>query len=301
MDRSILRRIFVFALAALASACAAPRTEPAGARVVVDDLGREVRLAERPARIVSLSPNLTEIVFALGAGDRLVANTSFCDYPPEAAAKPHVGDTQRPDVERIVALKPDLVLISTASQLQSVTERLTDLGIPVFVSNPRDLDDVFTSLERLGEVVGDAEAGRALSASLRARTEAVSRAVAGRPQPKVFFIVGDEPLFTAGKDTFVDDLIRRAGGVSISSDEATEWPQFSPEAVIARTPDVVVVPSASHGIADAGGGVPDALRETPAVRNGRVARIDADLLMRPGPRLVDGLEALAEALHPEAL
>lgn len=307
MARSTFRRFLFLALAAavLTTACGAgpePAHESSSAsiRVLTDGLGREVRVVARPSRVITLSPNLTEIVYALGAGDRIVANTSFCDYPPEAASKPHVGDTQRPDLERIIALKPDLVLVSTASQLQSIFERLAALDIPVYVSTPNDLEGIFASIERIGEALGEPEAGRTLAASLRDRAGAVTKAVAGRPAPKVFVVVGDEPLFTAGKGTFVDDLVRRAGGVSISGDEATEWPQYSAEAVIARAPEVIVVPTLKHGISNENGGVPTTIRETPAVRDDRIVRIEGDLLMRPGPRLVDGLEALARSLHPEA-
>jgi iron complex transport system substrate-binding protein len=297
MARPTLRRFFVLAALALAAGCGARATAPApGTRAVVDDLGRTVAVAPRPARIVSLAPNLTEILFAVGAGDRVVADTSYCDYPPEAASRPHVGDTQRPDLERLIALEPDLVIVSTASQLQALSDRLDALGIPTYVSNPRDLDSVIASVERIGEVVGEADAGRRLAASLRDRAAAVTAAVSGRPSPKVFFVVGNPPLITTGHGTFVDDLIRRAGGASISADQATEWPQFSAETVIARAPDVIVLPTSSHGV----GEVPAALAETPASRAGRVARVDADLLMRPGPRLVDGLERLARELHPEA-
>jgi iron complex transport system substrate-binding protein len=273
----------------------------AGGRSVTDELGRTVTVPARPRRIVSLAPNLTEMVFALGAGDRLVADTSYCNYPPEAAALPHVGDTQRPDVERILTLKPDLVLVSTASELQGVTAKLTDLGLTVYVSNPRDLDGVFASVERLGDVLDAREQAARLAASLRAREKAVVDAVAGKPSPKVFVVVSDTPLITSGKGTFLDDLIRRAGGASISGDEPVEWPQYSAETVVARAPDVIVVPGFAHGVALEADDLPEALRATPAARSGRVVKIDGDLLMRPGPRLVDGLEALARDLHPEAV
>jgi iron complex transport system substrate-binding protein len=301
MARPTLRRFSIlaaFAAFVLAGACGARTPAPAAptTRSVVDDLGRSVAVASRPTRIVSLAPNLTEILFAVGAGDRVVADTSYCNYPPEAAAKPHVGDTQRPDLERLIALEPDLVLVSTASQLQSLSERLAALGIPTYVSNPRDFDGVVASVERIGDLVGEADAGRRLAATLRERTAAVGAAVAGRPSPKVFFVVGEEPLITAGKGTFVDDLIRRAGGASITADETTEWPQFSAETVVARAPDVIVLPGSSHGVE----GLPASIRETPAARSGRIVSIDGDLLMRPGPRLVDGLERLARELHPEA-
>jgi iron complex transport system substrate-binding protein len=298
----------VLALAvAVSSGCGArtgagaPTGPPTGspAREVADSVGRLVRVPERPERVITLAPSLTEVVFALDAGDRLVADTSFCDYPPEATAKPHIGDTQHPDLERIVALKPDLVLLSTASQLEETVARLDRVGIPVFVTEERDLDGVLAGIERLGDLLGEPAKGRALATRLRDRTSAVRERVANRPVPRVFFMVGDRPLFTAGRGTFVNDLILRAGGRSISGDETADWPTYSPEAVIARAPDIIVIPVATHGIAAEGMALPEMLRETPAARAGRVVRIDADLLMRPGPRLVDGLEQLARLFHPE--
>lgn len=269
-------------------------------REVVDDLGRRVQVVARPERIVSLAPNITEILYAIGAGPRVIATTSFCTYPPDAANTTKIGDTQRPDVERILALKPDLVLVSTASQLESISDRLGALGVPTVVTTAKGVDGVLASIERIGVATGDAAAATDVAAKLRARIETVRAAVAGRPAPKVFAIVGNEPLFTTGKGTFLDDLIRLAGGASITADETTEWPQYSAEAVIAKAPDVMLVPLVSHGFAVQDSGVPSSIAETPAVRNDRIVKIDGDLLMRPGPRLVDGLEQLAKALHPEA-
>ena len=276
----------------------APGPAPAAARTVVDDLGRTISIAPRPERIVSLAPNLTEILFAVGAGDRVVATTTFCDYPPEAASKTRVGDTQRPDLERLIALKPDLVVVSTASQLETLSARLEGLGIATYVSRARDLEGVLASIERIGDLVGERAAGQALVASLRERADRIRAAVSARPAPKVFFVVGSPPLITTGRGTFLDDLIRQAGGVSISANETAEWPQYSPEAVIGAAPEVIVLPTFSHGVENE---LPGPLRQTPAARDGRVVRVDADLVMRPGPRLVDGLEALARAIHPEAV
>lgn len=297
-------RLHVLVLIALAaSACKPtppPETQPNSGRVVVDALGRQVRVAERHARVVSLAPNLTEIVFAIGAGDRLVANTTFCDYPPDARAVEKVGNTLQPDLERIVALQPDVVLVSLASQLQETTRKLEAIGITVFVTSEAGLDAVFDTIERVGELLGEQARGRELAAMLRARAGDVRARVEGRPRPPVFVLVGDRPLITTGGNTFMNDLVVRAGGRSISADETSDWPQFSAEAVVARAPEAIVVPTSSHGIADGEAQLPEPLRATPAARSGRILRINADLLMRPGPRLVDGLEELARGLHPEA-
>lgn len=307
MVRSISRRLFVAALAAtllISISCghrdAPPAQSAPTSRSVVDDLGRTVEVPQSPQRIISLAPNLTEIVFALGAGDRLVGVTSYCDYPPEASQKTSIGDTIRPDLERLIALTPDLVLVSTASQMQALTERLEALHIPVYVSNPRNVSGVLASIRGIGGAINSQAEADALVNGLSRRLDAVAAAVRDKDAPKVFLMVGNEPLITTGKGTFVDDLIRRAGGVSVTGEEPTEWPQISAETIIARAPDAIVIPLASHGISDENGGVPKSLSETPAARKGRIIRINADLLMRPGPRLVDGLELLAKALHPEA-
>jgi iron complex transport system substrate-binding protein len=269
---------------------------PSGpSRLVVDDLGRQVAIPSHPARVISLAPNLTEIAFAVGAGPQLVGTTSWCNYPASASATTRVGDTQHPDLERIVALEPDLVLVSTASQVQDLTNRLEGLGIPVYVSNPRSLDEVLASIATLGDVLDRAESGRLMASALKARAAALHGRIVGLAEPRVFVMVGDQPLITAGRGTFIDDLVRRAGGDSISANVDTEWPQFSVEAVITAAPAVIVVPTGGHGMLT----LPEPLKQTPAARQGRVVAIDADLLMRPGPRLVDGLEALATALHPE--
>ena len=305
MEVALLRRIknvlVLVALLCLAS-CG---TSPAGrdntdSRLLVDALGRPVRVKTRVKRIVSLAPNLTEIVFALGAGDRLVANTTYCDYPPEAKDVEHVGTTLKPDLERVVALKPDVVLVSRASQLEETTQRLDSVGIPTFVTSEEGLEELLATIYRVADLIGVPDQGRDLGGSLRSRAEAVARAVAGRPAPSVFVMVGDRPLITTGGKTFINDLVERAGGRSISAEETSDWPQYSAETVVAKAPEVILVPGAAHGAAGSIAELPEILKETPAAKSGRVVNVDGDLIMRPGPRLLDGLEQLARALHPEA-
>ena len=295
-------QIFAVALASLLIFTCADRTHNARlspeTRDVIDEAGRRVVLPIKIGRIVSLAPNLTEIVFAVGAGDRLVGRTSYCDYPPQAKAIPEVGDTMKPSIEQIIALKPQVVLVSTASQLESFTHQLDEQRIAVFVTNPQSLDQVFRSIETLGELFGTSETATKLANDLRRRAQAVENAVAPAKPVRVFYQVSDEPLYTIGRDAYLTDLIRRAGGVSVTADVPTEFPRFSDEAALASRPDAIILPTGGS-MGNANSTVAPALKNSPAVLSNRVYKINEDHLSRPGPRLVDGLEELARALHPE--
>lgn len=279
---------------------AGPAFSPAAMRVVVDDSGRSVSVPTNIERFVSLAPNLTEIVFAIGAGDRLVGNTTFCNYPEPAKNITKVGDTLQPSIERVLALKPQVVLVSTASQLQAFTTQLDEHGIAIYITDPHDLNGVFQTITNLGDVLDEPAAASALTHQMRTRTEAVERAVARRPRIRVFFQLSGQPLYTAGRTAFVTNLIERAGGQSVTSDVNEAWPRLSDEAALASRPEAVIMLSDESMGASANLKVAPALQTSPAVRNGRLYVIDGDLLTRPGPRLVDGLEQIARALHPEA-
>src|SRR6185369_9590558 len=285
---------------ALLSACTPGRTANNGpSREIKDDAGRLVSIPTKVDRVVSLAPNLTEIVFAVGAGNRLVGRTSYCDYPPEAKAIAEVGDTIHPNIEPIIALKPQVVLVSTASQLEAFTQQLQGQNIAVFVTDPHDLEGVFRSIEQIGEIVGEKDRANQLVQKLRERTNAVEQAAKQKPPVRVFYQASGEPLYTAGRDSFVTDLMRRAGAVSVTADVPGAWPKYSNESALAARPEAIILPTGgSMGAANAT--VVEALRQSPAVLNGRVYKINDDHLARPGPRLVDGLEEMAHALHPDA-
>ncbi len=288
----------------VACSCSRPTSLPTSpttstTRDFIDEAGRKVTIPARIERFVSLAPNLTEIAYAVGAGDRLVGNTTFCDYPPEAKNVVKVGDTLQPSIERILTLRPQLVLVSTASQLEGFTKQLNEHEIAVYVTDPRDLEGVFRSILSVGDLLNEPVAASELVKQLRARSERVERLVAGLPPVSVFFQLSGQPLYTAGKSSFVTNLIERAGGLSVTSDINEAWPRLSDEAALASRPEAVIMLSGGAMGATANTRVAAALKNSPAVRNGRVYVIDGDLLTRPGPRLVDGLEQIARALHPE--
>jgi iron complex transport system substrate-binding protein len=294
--------LILTALALLVSAlaCAPARTPqtPSATRQITDDAGRNVTLPARVERVITLAPNLTEIVFAVGAQDRLVGNTSYCNFPAEANNVAKVGDTLHPSLERIIGLRPQVVLISTASQLEVFTQQLKDQNIAVFVTDPRDLDGVFRSIEQIGVMLDHDLEAKTLVQQLRSRTTAVETAVRGKVPVRVFYQVSGEPLYTAGRDAFVTDLMRRAGGLSVTADVPGAWPKYSNESALAAKPDAIILPTGGS-MGEANSSVAEALRNSPAVLTGRVYKINDDLLSRPGPRAVQALEEMARALHPE--
>jgi iron complex transport system substrate-binding protein len=268
-------------------------------REVIDEAGRRVQLPLHIDRIVSLAPNLTEIVFAVGAGDRLVGRTRYCDYPAEATKVPEVGDTMTPSIERIIALKPQIVLISTASQLEAFTRQLNEQRIAVYVTNPQSLEGVFRSIQTLGDLFGEHGQAAKLVADSRRRSEAIEASVKQVNPVKVFYQVSGEPLYTIGRDAYLTDLVRRAGGVSVTADVPGGFPRFSDESALAARPEAIILPSGGS-MGTANSTVAASLKNSPAALNSRVYKINDDHLSRPGPRLVDGLEEMARALHPEA-
>jgi iron complex transport system substrate-binding protein len=262
-------------------------------------LGRRVRVPDHPARIVSLAPSITETVFGLGDGDRLAGVTDYCDYPPEATRKPRVGGIATPNFEAILALRPDLVIATSESNYADHVERLTSLGLPVYVVRPVDWETVFESIERIGDVLGRGAVARAQVAAMRRDADAIGLAVAGAPRPRVLYVVWPNPLIAPGRGTLINDLIQRAGGESVTAAEPLPYPRLSLETVVERRPDRIIV--GRHGQES----VEELLRgwerlgSVSAVREGRVYGVDGDLVHRPGPRMVEALRALARVIHPE--
>ncbi|MBW3660331.1 MAG: helical backbone metal receptor [Gemmatimonadetes bacterium] len=266
---------------------------------VVDDAGRAVRL-ERPARrVVSLVPSVTETVVALGAADRLVARTRY-DDAPELAGLPSVGGGLDPSIESIVALEPDLVVAWNAREGR-LASPLVGAGIPVYLADIQDTTGIFTTIRRFGALLGRGDAADSLAGALRDSLAAVAAGAGEGARPAVFYWMAGDPPRTAGRSTFIGEAIDIAGGTNAFGDLRARWPAVSLEAVVARDPDVVVVP--------VGDGLPDAedlaatpgWRELTAVRTGRLVEIPADLFARPGPRLGAAARALREgleAVHP---
>jgi iron complex transport system substrate-binding protein len=252
---------------------------------------------------VSLAPSLTEVLFAIGAGDHVVGVTDLCDRPPAVRGLPRVGGITSATLrlEAVVALRPDLV-VAIGSDQEAAVEALAGLGLRVEVVPSASLGDVLEAARRLGEMTGRRAEGSALAAGLGARVAAVRRGVANLAQedrPRVFFEVWDRPLMTAGPGTFLGEMVEMAGGDNVFADVEGRWVAVSPEAVLARDPEVVLTarrPGGPAGVADFA--ARPGWARLSAVRRGRVHALDGDLVSRPGPRLAEALEQVARYLHP---
>ena len=271
------------------------------ARPYIDEIGRRVQIPQEVDRVVSLAPNLTEIVFALGDGNHLAGDTDFCDYPPEALRKPHVGGPVNPNLEEIVSLMPDLVLATKSINRRETVNALDQIGLPVYVTDPHSVEEMIASVEHLGNALGAEKSAAVLVEDLRGRLSDLDRRLAGAAPRRVLFVVWTDPLISVGRDTFIADALRRAGGLSVVDTKA-EWPHVSLEEIVRLQPEVLVFASAHAG--DTQRDIAT-LRTRPgwknlgAIRQGNVVVV-SDAINRPAPRMVDAIERLARALHPEA-
>lgn len=294
--------LFAFTLAG----CSTPAEEPAADQpateavaafpvTVTDDAGREVTVDAEPMRIVSLAPANTEIVAELGLLDRLVGVTSFCDYPAEVAGIEKVGDFVGPNIEAVAAVEPDLVLATTGVQAD-VIEQLEAIGAIVVAVDPQNLEQLYAAIEMVGAVTGATDEAAATVAEMVSGVDFIKETVAQVDAVPCFIEIAQDPLFTAGSGTLLDDLLSAAGGTNVVTDAG--WVAYSLEQLLEDDPTVYLATLGS--MSD-----PDALAARPgfdslsAVKNGRVAVLDDNLVSRPGPRVVEGLGQIAVALHPQ--
>jgi iron complex transport system substrate-binding protein len=279
-----------FALFLLGSSLAAAQV------TVTDDLQRTVTLPKPAQRIVSLAPSITESLFSIGAGPSIAGVTDYCNYPPETKQKPHVGGMITPSIEAIAALRPDLILVSMEGNLREDFSTLTALGVPVAVTNPRSLDGIYRSLTMLGTLTDRVDSAARLITSLRAREQAIVRSMPTQA-PRVLLLVSIQPLIAAGDKTFIDELLRRAGSRNVAAGLRMTYPTLNREAVVHDDPDVIFVMSDVLSTPDALIQLYPEWKQLTAVRNGRIHRLDADIISRPGPRAVDGLQLLSSLIH----
>jgi len=285
----------------LSLACSLFLAGSAFGAVFEDELGRKVEVKGPPQRIVSVAPSVTEILFALGLGEKIVGVSTYCNYPPEALTKEKVGGYITPSMEKIIALRPDLVIQTADGDLKTFVSRLAGLGIPVYITNPRSIPDILNAILKIGEVTFSLPAAQDLVAAMRGKIRAVQDKVKGLPRPRVLHTLSVDPLVSSGKGTFVNDLISMSGGENVAENAKGKHPLLSMEEVVARDPQVIVLSTMFVN-------EPMAAqkkwwsrhREISAVRMGRIYVIQADLILRPSPRIVDGLAEMVQAIHPEA-
>ena len=267
-------------------------------RTFIDDTGRKVFLANPPQRIISLAPSITEILYALGAGDSVVGVTEFCDYPPETSSKPRVG-ASRPNLEAIIGLKPDLVLAMQVVRTD-VFGTLEQLKIPLFIMEAKTLEDIYSHIRTLGRMLERVKEANSLATSRRQDVQVVADKIRMLPRPRVLYVWYGKPFITVGPGSFIHQLIELAGGENVASDAGSAYPRLSMEVVVQKDPEIIVFPAmAQEGLRDADLAPWKRWPTMTAVKTGNLHHIPWGLMSRPGPRIVQGLVHLAKIIHPE--
>lgn len=269
----------------------------AGAAItVVDDDGKPVTLQQPARRVIAMAPHVTEMLYAAGGGTRIVAAVEYSDYPEAAKALPRVGNNRQIDMERVAALKPDLIVVWLHGSSERQIEQIRALGIPLFHSEPKKLDDIAASLQRLGKLMGTTQVADAAAADVRRRLAMLGAKYAGRSPVRMFYQVWDKPLYTLNGGHIVSDAMRLCGGQNIFSGMKVTAPVVGVEAVLQEDPEAIF--STAERSADEGGiGIWRQFPNMTAVRRANLFRVDGNLLNRAGPRMVAGAAILCEKLE----
>jgi iron complex transport system substrate-binding protein len=278
-----------------------PAKKPGAARIITDETGRRVAIPADVRRVVSLAPNLTETIYALGLEERLAGDTDYCDTPPAAKLKPHVGGAQNPSLEAIVALHPDLVLATTSINRPETADALAKIGVPVYTTDPQTVRGMLESTAQIANVMGAGAQGTELVARLQARLDAIAARLTDVPPVHVLFVVWENPLITIGQSTFIADALRWAGAESVIV-SSQKWPHITFEEVVRLQPDCIVFASNHAGFESEELGAlrsREDWKQLRAVELGHVA-VMSEEVNRPSPGLVDAIEQLAREVHPEA-
>ena len=270
--------------------------------LLTDETGRKVKIPYPAKRIISLAPSITEILFALGLNEEIAAITNFCDHPEAALRKPKIGGFVNPDTEKIVSLKPDLIIGIRDGNRMDTVDRLSDFGFPVYLIDPKGFDGVMETIKNIGDVVGREKESRRMIKDMVDKREKIIGLTQSLPKPKVFFQVGDLPLITVGKGTLADDLIRLAGGRSISENELVSYPSYTIETILAKAPEIIIMSSmeSKKNHTNLIKKWKD-WKSIPAVKMNAIHVIDSNIVDRPTPRIIEGLEAMVRIIHPEVL
>ena len=273
---------------------------PSDARIVTDQLGRQVTVSDKPRRVVSLAPNITEIIYALGQENLLKGVTLYSDFPPAAVSLPKVGSYVQLNLEKIVALKPDLCIAIKDGNPRVVARRLESLNIPVYAVDPKNLETVMQTVLEIGNLLNANQRADFLVQRMRSRVLKVKSLVTKAAyRPRVFFQIGISPIVSVGTDTFIHELIELAGGKNLAQGPVA-YPRFSREQVLVLSPEILIITSmARAAVFEKVKAEWSRWPNMPAIRDHRIFLEDSNFFDRPTPRLVDGLELLVKLIHPE--
>ncbi len=296
----ILPIVYILLLASCSNQPPSVKSSAPHEIICIDDLQREMRFDHPSRRIVSLDPSVTEILFALGLDNEVVGVTDYCDYPEGAKSKPKVGGYLDPNIEAIALLEPDLVATTLKTNTPRLIQQLENFSISVFVLDPKNIEDIFRNISCLAKLTRREEKAKRLVQSLRKRLTYVKRKVNGIYRPGVFLEMGADPLISVGPGSLASDLIEIAGGRNVFSDSSTRYRKFTLEEVLLVDPEVIIICSmVSDDPCLAQKRWWEKWKSMSAVRNGRIHVVEADLITRPGPRMIEGLIQMAKAIHPE--
>jgi iron complex transport system substrate-binding protein len=270
------------------------------ARTVTDETGRQANITSVPKKIVSLAPGITETLYALNLDYQIAGVTTFCNWPPAARTKTRIGGFTNPSLEKIISLKPDLILATADGNRKETVQQLEKLGLAVYVTNPSDTDGVLRSILHIGEITDREQDARKLVDRLQKRLNSITTQTRHKKKPRVFFQVGLEPMITAGKGTLINEVIERAGGVNVAGLDLANYPRYSAEGIISTSPEIIIfAPMVNDKEFTAGKRFWQNYQEIPAVKNNKIYPIDSDLINRASPRIVDAVEKMALILHPD--
>lgn len=265
---------------------------------IMDDFGNTIAFENPPERIISLAPSNTEILFAIGSGDKVVGVTTYDDFPEEVLEIEKIGDFNGINLERIIELQPDLV-INYGDGVTEENERLLEAGIQIAGFEPESIDEITDTILRIGEITGHKQEALDLVDQMTSRKEELLERIQGLEKKTVFYEIWHEPLMAAGPGSYVDQLINLAGGENVAMDAEGDYPQFDLEQLIERNPEVYITAS------DLPEKTVESIKERPgfgeidAIKNDRIHLVDGNILSRPGPRIIEALELIMEAIHPE--
>lgn len=263
---------------------------------VYDDLGRKIEFESPPQRIVSLAPSITEILFFLGLGDRVVGVTRYCNFPPEAQRKRVIGGVIDPNYEIIASLKPDLIIMTVEGNTREAFDKLSELGFKIFVTNPRNFDGILKTILDFGKICGVEARANYLVDSLKLELEKIKDVNTGKKKPKILVLISLNPLMSAGKNTFINEIIERAGGVNVAGKLKQNYPIFSREEILKVNPDMII-------LTESGIEKEELLKQFPewryinAVKENRIFKIEPDIILRPSPRVILATKVIAQMIN----
>jgi iron complex transport system substrate-binding protein len=268
--------------------------------MVTDETGRVVNIPDKPQRIVSLAPGITETLYELGLEKRIVGVTGYCDWPVSARSKPQIGGFTNPSVEKIVSLKPDLIIATIDGNRKDTVMKLERIGLPVYVIDPSDMPKILQGIIHIGDITGQKSSAAALVEKLKARLNNITAQIGGKKKPRVFIQIGLEPLITAGGKTLIHEIISSAGGVNIAGDATARYPRYSAEGIVAASPEIVLFAPMAHdkefrAVKKFWRKFP----QVPAMKNNRIYPVDTDIIGRASPRVFDAMEEMALIFHSD--